>query len=179
MEALIDGAKWFLVNYGLPTLILVLALALILYIVARNSGADTLKTVNSLAVQNNSLAVQNNQQLIQLQTDYREVIKLYIGLLKSSGDTNTTLGLSDEKLRNFMLLYDGDKADWIKERDGLKRELATAIKKLDAQSTEIADLKKQIEALLLRIESKDAEIVDLKNDKSSEKSTEAESETTD
>lgn len=90
-------------------------------------------------------------QLSQLEANYLDLMAKYIGLIKSNGETVGRAMLADNKLHNFMVIAEGDKADWIKERDGLKKD--------------IAELKIQVQELLALVKERDKEIVDLKNEK--------------
>lgn len=157
MVELIEGAKWLLLTYGFPTLILATAIGLLVWIIARNSSTDTLKTVNSLVLL-------NSQQLVQLQTDYRDLMAKYIETLKAIGEAINRAMLSDNKLQNFMVLSESDKAEWVLERDGLKQDIKTANEMLKAQSLQIAELQQQVKDLLALVKVRDAEIADLKDD---------------
>lgn len=143
MTEIIEALKWFLLNYGLSTLSLVVSVGVFLWLMFRNAGADTLKTVNSLVVL-------NSEQLVQLQTDYRDLTAKYIELLKSSGEAVAREMLADNKLQNFMVLFESDKAEWLLEREGLKKD--------------IEELKQQVKELLALVKVRDAEIKDLKED---------------
>lgn len=157
MAEFIEALKWFLLNYGLSTLSLVVSFGVFLWIIYRNAAADTLKTVNSLVLL-------NSQQLVQLQADYRDVMAKYIEILKQNGESISRAMLSDNKLQNFMVLSESDKAEWIVERDGLKQDIKTANEMLKAQSLQIAELKQQVQELLALVKVRDAEIADLKDD---------------
>lgn len=145
METFIEGIKWLLVNYGLSTLSLVVSVGVFLWLMFRNAGADTLKTVNSLVLL-------NSEQLVQLQADYRDVMAKYIEILKTSGETVGRAMLADNKLQNFMVLSESNKAEWLLERDGLKKD--------------IEELKQQVKELLALVKVRDEEIKDLKEDNS-------------
>lgn len=69
MKEFIEGVQWFFINYSLPTLVLVAAIALLLYLIYRNSGADTLKTINALIVSISGQVVSLSGQVAQLQTE--------------------------------------------------------------------------------------------------------------
>lgn len=157
MNAFIEGIKWLLVNYGLSTLSLVVSVGVFLWLMFRNAGADTLKTVNSLVLL-------NSEQLVQLQADYRDLMAKYIEILKTSGETVGRAMLADNKLQNFMVLSESNKAEWVLERAGLKKDIADANAKLDSQSAQILELKQQVQELLLLVSKRDAEIADLKED---------------
>lgn len=145
MDAFIEGIKWVLLQYGVPTLILGATIGLLIWIIARNSGTDTLKTVNSLMLL-------NGQQLAQLQADFRDVTAKYIELLKQNGESVSRAMLADNKLQNFMVLSESNKAEWLLERDGLKKD--------------IEELKQQVKELLALVKVRDEEIKDLKEDNS-------------
>lgn len=157
MTEFIEALKWFLLNYGLSTLSLVVSFGVFLWIIYRNAAADTLKTVNSLVLL-------NSQQLVQLQADYRDLMAKYIEILKQNGESISRAMLSDNKLQNFMVLSESDKAEWVLERDGLKLDIKTANEMLKAQSLQIAELKQQVQELLALVKVRDAEIADLKDD---------------
>lgn len=157
MTEIIEALKWVVLNYGAHILSLGASFGIFLWIAYRNAGTDTLKTVNSLVLL-------NSQQLVQLQADIRDLTAKYIELLKSSGEAVAREMLSANKLQNFMVLSESNKAEWILERDGLKQDIETANETLKEQSIQIAELRQQVQELLALVKVRDAEIKDLKED---------------